>query len=360
MKTSLKIVIASVGRFHVLDLARELDKLGHQVTFFSIVPSWRARVFDLPAHCSRSLFWIFTPLIALTMVTTGRTRKIVDLILAKALDCMVSLLMPRCDVFIGMSHVYVRSEKKAKSRFGALTICERGSTHALHQVELLKSLGSNDVSITPTINRELICYSSYDYIAIPAEHVAKSFTKMRVPDHKLIVNPYAVDHEQFSPGTTKNEISESLTAIFVGRWGLRKGADLLLDLQRRRPFKLVHVGPVDDFPLPSPNANFISMGPVDQRELIEHYRTADFAVLLSREEGLALVQAQALACGLPLLCSQHTGGSDLKNLIEHPNAIIEVDIGDPLSIEKGLVQISNFTKALTDREIFWAKKVVEN
>ena len=130
--------------------------------------------------------------------------------------------MPRCDVFIGMSHVYVRSEKKAKSRFGALTICERGSTHALHQVELLKSLGSNDVSITPTINRELICYSSYDYIAIPAEHVAKSFTKMRVPDHKLIVNPYAVDHEQFSRDT-KNEI---LTSNFRRAMG-GKGADLL-------------------------------------------------------------------------------------------------------------------------------------
>ena len=78
MKTSLKIVIASVGRFHVLDLARELDKLGHQVTFFSIVPSWRARVFDLPAHCSRSLFWIFTPLTTLTIVTTV-LKKIVDL-----------------------------------------------------------------------------------------------------------------------------------------------------------------------------------------------------------------------------------------------------------------------------------------
>ena len=34
-------------------------------------------------------------------------------------------------------------------------------------------------------------------------------------------------------------------------------------------------------------------------------------VLPSIEEGLALVQGQALACGCPVLCSTNTGGEDL-------------------------------------------------
>ena len=34
-------------------------------------------------------------------------------------------------------------------------------------------------------------------------------------------------------------------------------------------------------------------------------------VLPSIEEGLALVQAQALACGCPVICSTATGGEDL-------------------------------------------------
>lgn len=34
-------------------------------------------------------------------------------------------------------------------------------------------------------------------------------------------------------------------------------------------------------------------------------------VLPSIEEGLALVQAQAMACGCPVLCSEATGGEDL-------------------------------------------------
>jgi glycosyltransferase involved in cell wall biosynthesis len=34
-------------------------------------------------------------------------------------------------------------------------------------------------------------------------------------------------------------------------------------------------------------------------------------ILLSIEEGLALVQAQALACGCPVIGTQHTGAEDL-------------------------------------------------
>ena len=32
----LRIAIATGGRFHVLDLARELDALGHEVRFYSV------------------------------------------------------------------------------------------------------------------------------------------------------------------------------------------------------------------------------------------------------------------------------------------------------------------------------------
>ena len=56
MDKKLRIVIASVGRFHVLDLARELHAIGHDVTFISIVPKWRADQFGLPRGCLISLF----------------------------------------------------------------------------------------------------------------------------------------------------------------------------------------------------------------------------------------------------------------------------------------------------------------
>lgn len=47
----MRIGIASLGRFHVLDLARELDVLGEEVQFHSYVPRKRAERFGLPLFC---------------------------------------------------------------------------------------------------------------------------------------------------------------------------------------------------------------------------------------------------------------------------------------------------------------------
>ena len=43
----MKIVVASLGRAHLLDCARELQKQGHDVIFFSITPSWRFNKYGL-------------------------------------------------------------------------------------------------------------------------------------------------------------------------------------------------------------------------------------------------------------------------------------------------------------------------
>jgi len=66
-------------------------------------------------------------------------------------------------------------------------------------------------------------------------------------------------------------------------------------------------------------------------------------VMASIEEGLAMVQVQALACGLPLICTTNTGGEDLLGLAgaspHHGNRGIEeypagyvVPIRDPEAI----------------------------
>ena len=44
-------------------------------------------------------------------------------------------------------------------------------------------------------------------------------------------------------------------------------------------------------------------------------------VLPSREEGLAMVQAQAVACNLPLIGNFDSGAEDLQRLVEYPQYI---------------------------------------
>ena len=48
-----------------------------------------------------------------------------------------------------------------------------------------------------------------------------------------------------------------------------------------------------------------------QRELYKHYSQGSVFAILSIEEGLALVQPQAMACGLPIICTTNTGGEDI-------------------------------------------------
>ena len=46
-------------------------------------------------------------------------------------------------------------------------------------------------------------------------------------------------------------------------------------------------------------------------ELHKYYSQASVLVLPSIQEGLALVQAQAMACGVPVIASENTGAADL-------------------------------------------------
>src|SRR5215468_5083848 len=62
--TKLRVGIATSGRFHLLDLARELDALGAEVCFYSYVPRKRAETFGLPGRCHVALLPFLFPLVA--------------------------------------------------------------------------------------------------------------------------------------------------------------------------------------------------------------------------------------------------------------------------------------------------------
>ncbi len=60
-------------------------------------------------------------------------------------------------------------------------------------------------------------------------------------------------------------------------------------------------------------SDFIHVNPVSQPELSRFYAQADAFVLASREDGFAVVLSQALASGLPVICTDRTGGPDLAH-----------------------------------------------
>lgn len=310
----IRVNIATSHRFHLLDLARELDKQGFDVRFYSYVPPKRCLRFGLPRKCCSSLFWIVFPFLVLQKLF-GYKSTIVKY-RNQIMDYYLSQFMRPCDVYIALGTVYKHSFVTAKKRFGAKTILEWGSMHIDEQQEILANCHG-------TLNKEYFNkrsregYEIVDYIAIPAIHTRNSFVKHGISEEKLLQNPYGVDVSMFYPDKKQNKIYD---LIMVGNWSRQKGCDLIVEAVKILNLKFIHVGAIVDLPIPK-ESNFTHIDPVDQSELVKYYNMAKIFILPSRQEGLAMVQVQAIACNLPMIGSPHSGALDLKGMVECPEFI---------------------------------------
>jgi glycosyltransferase involved in cell wall biosynthesis len=341
----MRVAVVTSGRFHALDLARELSNLGHDVRFYSYVPLKRAVKFGLPAYCHRALLPYVAPLVVGHRLVGSAW---VDHTLQIAIDRLCASVLEQCDVFVGMSGLCVKSAEAARHRYGAKIIIERGSRHILSQRAILSSLTNEKPSIAAwAVRRELWAYDYADLISVPSRHVVESFIEYSVPSYKLFRNPYGVDLEMFQP-TERRRGNDSPTLIFVGTWNLRKGCDFLWEVCRKRNWRLVHVGAMGNAPRPT-SPLFIHHDPVSQEHLNMFYSAADVFVHASREEGLSLVQAQALACGLPVVCTDRTGGEDIREYLGDRRWITVVPHDDENAMVAAITTALNLAREQSGR-----------
>src|SRR5829696_10245901 len=88
---------------------------------------------------------------------------------------------------------------------------------------------------------------------------------------------------------------------------------------------------------------YVHIPNVPHKELVNYYNEASVFVFPSLDEGMALVQLEALACGVPVICTPNSGGdsvveegregfvvpirnstllaSRLRSLLEDPNLV---------------------------------------
>ena len=317
MCSSDLINIVSPGRFYVCDLARELDKNGWDVSFYSFVPTKRAMKFGLPAKCNKTVLPFVLPFLVLQKYIKSEWTKQLRIYMQ---DIITSIYMRKCDILIAMSGDFVHTVERAK-RHGATIVLERGSKHILEQKRILESIPSlKGTKPVPDANvkRELHDYQNADYIAVASKHVKDSFIKQHFDANKLFVNPYGVDLSMFHPA--ENTVKE-YDVIMVGGWSYRKGCDLIVEAIKQSNYRFLHVGSIVDVKFPQCDERFTHIDAVDQRLLTHYYNQTKVFVLPSREEGLAMVQAQAIACNLPMVGSKDSGAEDLKAIVEYPEYI---------------------------------------
>jgi glycosyltransferase involved in cell wall biosynthesis len=335
--TRLKIAIATAGRFHVLDLARELHGLGHEVRFYSFVPRRRARSFGLPGECHVSLLPFVLPLLVWQRLLPKAGRALRELLLYKSLNQAAMLRMERCDVFIFMSGIYLEAACAARKRFGARLWLERGSQHILAQDEILAAMkGERPTALT--IRRELEGYQIADRIVIPSLHVQDSFRRDPAAYRKLFRNGYGVDIRIFTPAPPQ-QLRGPMAVLYAGTWSLRKGCDVLAEAVRRADVRLIHVGAIGDCPFPGADDRFMHFGPVPQWKLEEFYARASAFVLASREDGFGMVLSQALSAGLPVIATERTGAPDLALIPGLANRIFVVPSDDADALAEAIITV---------------------
>jgi len=316
------IDISVVSRFHAFELAHELCT--HQMLrhLHSGYPAFFGSRFGVPARYVRSV-WTGEPLnrALSAMYRRGWLSGTKDHYLSHRHDRIVAArLRPGANVFIGWSG-QCRLSLDVARRMGMKTIVERGSTHIEWQRDqLLEEMQRTGLTIdlpgADTIEQEVAEYEAADFIEVPSSFASNTFVSKGIPRTKLLVNPYGVDLSLFSAGERQpsRQPGDPLHVLHVGRVSARKGVHSLVEaIGKVSEADVTFVGAVDiDLSRLSHERKRVRIvGPVPGRQLPQWYRQAHVFCLLSIEEGLALVLAQAMAMGLPVIATPNTGVEEL-------------------------------------------------
>lgn len=360
----MKVSIITPGRFHLFDLARELEK--HQVLgeLYTTFPKFIAVRFGIPRAKIRSFWvheivWRFDRLLRRFIELPDFQFIFHDLYARHVL----MRLRLNADIFVIGSSFLLPLHPKIK-RTGAIAILERGSTHIEHQSEVLRNLqGKYKLSVRRAhpkiVEREVQEYWLADFISVPSLFVANTFIQRGIHPAKLIVNHYGVDIRKFQNtfrrkrgDATFDPLDQKTRLIFIGALSARKGVLDLIDLfvrsqSIRDRYTLTLVGSITlEFKKYTKAVNWSELpietvGIVPQDSLKNYLSEVDVFVLPSYEEGLALVQLQALAARLPVIATREAGIEDID---PDKECSWIFDAGDA-------AQLESILQGLTDNEI---------
>ncbi len=163
-------------------------------------------------------------------------------------------------------------------------------------------------------DREAAEWEKADCILCGSQFVVDGIREAGGPDEKAVVVPYGIDLTRFTPHVRTQQCYTELNVLFVGQVGIRKGAHYLINaarlLEKSHPeihFRLVGSINLPISTLESLPTNVLLTGPVPRTAVREQFAWADLFCLPSLCEGSATVTYEALAMGLPVICTPNTG-----------------------------------------------------
>lgn len=322
----MKVSILVGGRFHAFNLAQQLQKRNYLEQLVTSYPKiYIKNKFGINEKSIISL-----PTKEILFRTLNKISVIekfidIDLISAGVFERKASKLInfKNTDILVGWSSFSLKSFQNSK-KYDCINVLERGSSHIEFQSDLLREeyelLGINPkFASQKIIDKEKKEYELSDYICVPSEFAKQSFINKGFSSKKLKKINYGVSLNEFSNYGKRNKNKE-FHIIYVGSISVRKGVIYLIKAFNELKLidsKLTLIGDIEKgfkkLLYKNLNEKIKIIKPMGQNLLKYYYNQADVFVTCSIEEGLSMVQIQAMACGLPVICTKNSGGEDIIN-----------------------------------------------
>lgn len=312
----IKVNVAVIGRFHAFNLAVYLQKKGILNKLITTYPKFITQRWGIRKELIIS---------EVLLEVIRRYGKNIPLFSMNYLNQMISIFhakksakyLKECDVFIGWSGSSLETLIEAK-KANKITILERGSSHCNFWRNILEEeyskYGKHFDLNYKVWERELLEYELADYISIPSSFVKRTFIENGVSEEKLLVNSYGVDLSEFKQIKKTDNV---FRVIYAGGLTLQKGSHYLLQAFSELTLEnceLWHLGSIKDEMQPFidkyKNDKIKFLGHKPQNELYKYYSQGSVFILPSLQDGFGMVIFQAMACGLPVILSENTGGYD--------------------------------------------------
>ncbi len=223
------------------------------------------------------------------------------------------------DIFIGYEMAALKSFERSKA-LGRICVLDLAQVHHSFQRKIFdiygfKLLGSNPgiLDLQEKMKQEEL--SLVDYIFTPTEFSRKTLLDAGISAEKIFKIPYGCDTEHFRMKKTSRK-NDKFKILFVGLFGKRKGIQYLLqalDELKLENAELVCIGKMVDgedvFRQYQGNFRYIPF--LHHKEIVRYYQDADLFVLPSLLDSFGMVVLEAMACGTPVIVTEHTGAKEV-------------------------------------------------
>jgi glycosyltransferase involved in cell wall biosynthesis len=173
-----------------------------------------------------------------------------------------------------------------------------------------------------SVQEECEALDRADFVFCPNPMVEQSLLEFGLDRAKFIESSYGWDPSRFA-GQSKmiKPLERGVTVLFVGSVSVRKGAHLILDYWSKSGVegRLVLAGKIEPV-IKERFADLLCREDVVTLDYVRHvgplYRSADFFVFPTLEEGGPQVTYEACGCGLPVITTPMGAGRIVRDGVE--------------------------------------------